>query len=483
MTRVLMAASEATPFSKTGGLADVMGALPAALQAAGEEVAVVLPWYRDTKLASSPNEVFRDLRISVGPNRFTVDLFETVERGVRFFLVACPPMFDRPGLYGSGGQDFPDNHIRFAVFSQAVLGAARYLFRPKILHCHDWQAALAPLFMRSTFAGDPTFFGIRVLFTVHNLGYQGIFPASTLYDLGIGQDVFRPGVLEFHGSVNLLMGGMYFSDAISTVSRGYAQEIQTDELGFGLQTFLRARADRIFGIVNGVDYGDWSPENDRFITRNYSADDLSGKAACRRALLERFGLPPDKDAPVIGMVTRLVDQKGLDLIAQVASELVRENLLLTVLGSGEPAYEQMFRDLAAAHPDKVAAHIGYDETLSHMVEAGADMFLMPSRYEPCGLNQIYSLRYGTIPIVRATGGLDDTITSEPPDEATGFKFSAYSGAQLLAAVRAALAAFGDRPRWKEMMRRAMSQDYSWAKSASEYAALYRKLLRGGPAGA
>ena len=463
--------------SKTGGLADVMGALPAALQAAGEEVAVVLPWYRETKLASPPNEVYRDLRISLGPRNFVVDLFETVERGVRVFLVGCPPLFDRAGLYGAGGHDFPDNHIRFGAFCHAVLGVARYLFRPNILHCHDWQAALAPLFMRSLFSGDPTFFGIRVLFTIHNLGYQGIFPAAALYDLGIGRDLFRPGVLEFFGNVNLLLGGMYFSDAISTVSRGYAREIQTDEFGFGLQNFLRARADQLTGILNGVDYGDWSPESDRFIARNYSAGDLSGKAACRRALLERFGLPAaNTKSPVIGMVTRLVDQKGLDLLADVADELVREDLLLTVLGSGEPAYEQMLRDLAAAHPDKVGVHIGYDESLSHAVEAGADMFLMPSHYEPCGLNQIYSLRYGTIPIVRATGGLDDTIVSEPPEEATGFKFDKYTGAELLASVRAALAAYRNRPGWEAMMRRAMACDYSWAKSASEYAALYRKLL-------
>ena len=478
MAKILMAASEATPFSKTGGLADVMGALPAALQAAGEDVAVVLPWYRETKLASSPNEVFRDLRISVGPNNFVVDLFETVERGVRFFLVACPPLFDRAGLYGTAGHDFPDNHVRFAVYSHAVLGAIRHLFRPAILHCHDWQAALAPLFMRSTFAGDPTFFGIRVLFTIHNLGYQGIFPAAALYDLGLGPDLFRPNILEFFGNINLLMGGMYSSDALSTVSRGYAREIQTDEFGFGLQHFLRARSDRLYGILNGVDYGDWSPENDRFIARHYSADDLAGKAACRRALLERFRLPADRtDVPVIGMVSRLVDQKGLDLIAQVAGGLVREDLLLTVLGSGDPGYEEMFRRLAAAHPDKVAVEIGYDEALSHAVEAGADMFLMPSRYEPCGLNQIYSLRYGTIPIVRATGGLDDTITSEPAEEATGFKFGAYSGWELLAAVQQALAAFRDRPAWEAMMRRAMSKDYSWTRSASEYMALYRKLLR------
>ncbi|HZU28922.1 MAG TPA: glycogen synthase GlgA [Bryobacteraceae bacterium] len=475
MPKILMAASEAMPFVKTGGLADVMGALPAELVRAGEEVAVVLPWYRDAKLASAPREAFRDLRITVGPTSFLVDIFETVELGVRCFLVSCPPLFDRAGLYGAAGSDFPDNHIRFAVYCRAVLGVMRHLFRPRILHCHDWQAALAPLFMRYTFAGDPTFFGVRVLFTIHNIGFQGIFPASALYDLGIPTALFLPNLLEFYGNLNLLMGGMYFSDWISTVSPTYAVEIQGD-LGFGLQNFLRARSDRVSGILNGIDYDTWSPEKDRLIARNYSETDLSGKSACRQALLDRFRLRDRPGAPVVGVVSRLTDQKGFDLVAQIAAEMMREDLFLVVLGSGDASYEQMFRDIASAHPEKAAVHIGYDEALSHMIEAGADMFLMPSRYEPCGLNQMYSLHYGTPPIVRATGGLEDSVVSAPPQEATGFKFRDYSGAALLAAVRDAVGAFGDRPRWREMMRRGMRRDFSWAASAGEYAALYRKLL-------
>jgi starch synthase len=476
MAKILMAASEATPFVKTGGLADVMGSLPAALVRRGHEVAVVLPWYRDTKLASAPAEVFRDLHITLGPSSFVVDIFETVELGVRCFLVSCPPLFDRPGLYGQAGQDFPDNHIRFGVCSRAVLDVIRHLFRPRILHCHDWQAALAPLFMKYTFAGDPTFFGIRVLFTIHNIGYQGLFPASALYDLGIPAALFRPNLLEFYGNVNLLMGGLYFSDWINTVSPRYAAEIQTDEFGFGLQRFLRARTDRVSGILNGVDYDTWDPEKDRLIACHYSADDLTGKAACRQALLDRFHLADRPEAPIVGVVSRLVDQKGFDLIAQVAGELLREDLYLVVLGSGEHVYEQMFRDLAAAHPDRVGVYIGYDESLSHTIEAGADLFLMPSRYEPCGLNQMFSLRYGTPPVVRATGGLDDSVIAEPPEEATGFKFQEYDGAALLAALRQAVAAFAEKRRWQQMMRRAMRQDFSWSASAGAYAALYRKLL-------
>ena len=348
MARILMVASEATPFAKTGGLADVIGALPAALHAAGEQVAVVMPWYRTVRLASSPKEAFRDLRVYIGPRDYHVDIFETSEGGVTFYLVSCPPLFDRPALYGEHSTDYPDNHIRFGVFCRAALDVARYLFRPDILHCHDWQAALAPIYLRYAFRGDPTFLGIRVLFTVHNLGYQGLFPPEALYDLGLGRDIFQPDVLEFFCRANLLMGGMHFSDAINTVSRGYAREIQTPEFGFGLDPFLRARADRLSGIVNGVDYKAWSPEADVSIARNYSVDDLQGKQVCKRALLEQFRLPTtDLRLPVIGMVSRMVNQKGFDLLEKAAKDLLAEDLTLTVLGSGDPAYEKLFRDLAA----------------------------------------------------------------------------------------------------------------------------------------
>jgi len=472
MARILMVAPEATPFAKTGGLADVIGALPAALHAAGEKVAVVMPWYRGVRMATSPREAWRDLRIPLGPRTFTASIFETVERGVTFYLVSCPVLFDRPGLYGERSVDYPDNHIRFGAFCRAALDVARHLFLPDILHCHDWQSALAPIYLRYAFSGDPTFLGVRVLFTIHNLGYQGLFPPEALLDLGVGHDVFTPGVLEFFGRVNLLKGGIYFSDFINTVSRGYAREIQTPALGFGLDGFLKARSNRLSGIVNGVDYSEWNPETDVHIARNYSVNDLAGKAVCKRALLEQLGLPTGNlNRPLIGMVSRMVDQKGFDLLMDVADALLSEDLALAILGSGEPAYEKFFSDLAAAHTDRVGVRIGYDEALSHRIEAGADMFLMPSQYEPCGLNQIYSLRYGTVPIVRAVGGLDDTI-----DETTGFKFHEYTGAALLAVIRQALKTWSVPPAWREMMRTGMRMDFSWEKAAGEYAALYREML-------
>jgi len=470
---ILMVASEATPFAKTGGLADVLGALPAALQSAGEQTAVVIPGYRQNQYDGEPRIAYRSLWVPIGPG-YLVDIYQASERGVTFYFVDCPPLFDRDGIYGSGGSDFADNHLRFAVLSMAAVGVARYLFRPQLIHVHDWQAALAAIYIRQHFGNDPTFSGVKVLFTIHNLGYQGIFGPEAVQQIGLDRRLFNPEQLEFYGKLNLLKGGIAFSDAISTVSKGYAREIQTPEYGFGLDGFLRKHGP-IYGIVNGVDYVEWDPEHDPHIARNYSANDLSGKRECKRTVLEEVGLRADAglERPLIGMVTRFAAQKGIDLIAEVASRLLERDICLAVLGSGDPPYESMFQRLAQAYPDRVAVRIGYDNALSHRIEAGADMFLMPSRYEPCGLSQIYSLRYGTVPVVRATGGLDDTI-----DEDTGFKFRDYSGDALLEALGLALEAYRDRVHWAAMMRRGMRKDFSWGAVAGEYLALYRRLLEG-----
>jgi starch synthase len=466
---ILMVASEANPFAKTGGLADVIGALPVALQAVGERVAVVMPAYRQNSYSNPPREAYRNVWIPIGPG-YTANLFETNERGVTFYFVDCPPLFDREGIYGTAAGDFPDNHLRFAALSMGAIAVARYLFRPQVIHCHDWQSALLPVYVGEHFRGDPIFSRVPVLLTIHNLGYQGLFPPEALADLALDRRLFNPEQLEFFGKLNLLKGGIVWSDAISTVSKGYAQEIQTREYGFGLDGLLRRRAP-IDGIVNGVDYSEWSPEQDPRIARNYSAEELSGKRECKRALLGEFGLPAaNLERPVIGMVSRFAAQKGFDLIAEVAARLLAQDLALVVLGSGDAEYESMFRALAQSYPDKVGLRIGYDNPIAHQIEAGADIFLMPSRYEPCGLNQIYSLRYGTVPVVRATGGLNDTI-----DEDTGFKFREYSGSALLAATQAALKAYDGKDQWLGMMRRGMRKDFSWDSSAAQYAALYRRL--------
>jgi starch synthase len=470
--KILMAASEATPYAKTGGLADVVGALPFSLKARGEDVAVVLPLYRSAlPHLKNADRVYDHMRLMLGTAMWDVSIKRAIERDVPFFFVDCPELFDREALYGEAGVDYPDNDIRFGVFSHAVLGIVRSLYRPDVLHCHDWQAALIPTLIRRKFPLDPTFYGIRTLLTIHNLGYQGLFRPESLLDLGLPADLFDPAAMEFWGNINFLKGGIVFSDAINTVSRGYAKEIQTEEYGFGLDGLLRARADVLSGIVNGVDYEEWSPERDNNIASHYDVDHLEGKLACKRELLTIFGLPLDRlNVPVVGIVSRFATQKGFDLIEEIAADLMEEDLFLTVIGTGEPRYEQMFRELAEAHPNKIGVRVTYNDELAHKIEAGADMFLMPSRYEPCGLNQIYSLRYGTIPIVRATGGLDDTI-----GDRNGFKFQEYSGSALLKAIRDALRVYKDLPEWQKLIRNAMEADFSWDASAGEYSELYRRI--------
>ncbi len=470
-----MVASEATPFAKTGGLADVIGALPRALKSQGHEPAVVLPLYASAeKVLPASSRVYDGLSLWLGSTRWSADIRLLTHDGVAFYFVDCPPLYGRDGIYGTQAGDYPDNHIRFAALCYAALGIARYLFRPDIIHCHDWQtAALAPL-LKFRFQGDPTFMAMKTLLTIHNLGYQGLFGRSALTGIGLDDKLFQPRALEFYGMVNLLKGGILFSDALSTVSKGYAKEIQTPKHGFGLDDLLRARAGSLTGIVNGVDYTEWNPEHDTHIAANYTAADFSGKQACKRDLLDTFGLPAgevEMDRPLIGIVSRFAGQKGFDLIEDIAPDLTAEDVSLVVIGSGDARYENVFRSLAAAHPNRFAVKVAYSEAIAHKVEAGADMFLMPSRYEPCGLNQIYSLRYGTVPIVRATGGLDDTI-----DEETGFKFREYSGSALLDAVRAALTAYRDKKNWREMMVNGMKKNFSWDASAAEYSALYRRLI-------
>ncbi|MBV9505159.1 MAG: glycogen synthase GlgA [Acidobacteriia bacterium] len=465
-----MVSSEAAPLAKTGGLADVVGALPAALQTLGDEVAVVIPRYGFIDLKTA-RRVWDRLPIFLGPARYDVTIYLAPEE-FPLYLIDCPELFDRKGLYGEGGVDYPDNHIRFALFTRAALGVARFLFRTEIFHCHDWQSGLLPPYLRTTFAGDPTFLGVKTLFTIHNLGYRGLFLPSAVAQTALDPALYRPAGLEFYGQLSYIKGGIVFADAVNTVSPTYAKEIQTPEYGFGLDGALRSRANVLYGILNGVDYREWSPENDPFIPAKFSPQDLSGKRVCKARVLEEFGLPASAiSAPLIGVVSRFAVQKGADLIAQVASAIVDEGMYLIALGEGEPEYEDLFRAMAAQYPDRIAVHIGFDNALAHRVEAGADIFLMPSQYEPCGLNQMYSLKYGTVPVVRATGGLNDTI-----EEATGFKFSEYSAPALLTALRAARQAFSSETGWRAKVLRGMGQDFSWSRSAASYSALYRQLL-------
>ncbi len=465
-----MISSEAAPFAKTGGLADVAGALPSALAEFGDEAAVVLPRYRSIDLKTA-RRVWDRLYVHFGPRIFETNIY-LAAAPFPVYLVDCPALFDRKGLYGeNGGLDFPDNHVRFAVFARAALGIARHLFRTDIFHCHDWQAGLVPAYLRTTLSSDPTFLGCRTLFTIHNLGYQGLFPASALAEIGLDASVMLPDGMEFYGRVSYLKSGIAYADALNTVSPTYAREVQTAEYGFGLDGALRARSADLSGILNGVDYREWSPEVDPHLPARYSAADLSGKVVCKRQLLAEFGLPEDAvDRPLFGIVSRFTRQKGADLIAQAAGEIAALDGYLVALGTGEPEYEDLFRRMQSEFPGRIAVRIGFDNGLAHRIEAGADLFLMPSAYEPCGLNQIYSLRYGTVPVVRATGGLDDTI-----EEGTGFKFAEYSGEALRGAIHAAAAAYAGRDGWEAMMRRGMDKDFSWRASAAAYSALYRRM--------
>ena len=472
--KVLFVASEGLPFSKTGGLADVVEALPKALVALGHEVGVLLPRYQNTKAVAV---IAPSLTVSLDRTlRFPAIMDGGALNRVHYYFVQDREYFERPHLYGVNGKDYPDNAERFAEFARAAIEFMKHVWLPDVVHCHDWQSALVPVLLRTQYAKDTTVQGVPVVFTIHNMGYHGLFRREVLEAIGLPDELFQIHGLEFFAKVNFLKGGLLFSDYLTTVSRRYAKEIQTAEYGHGLDGVVRTRADRLIGILNGVDYSEWSPETDKFIAARYSAKDLSGKLACKKDLLEAFGLPLGlMNRPVIGIVSRFVDQKGFDLIAQAAVDLLQEDVSLVALGTGEPKYEKMFRDLSSHHHGRVAVKVAYDNALAHKVEAGADIFLMPSRYEPCGLNQIYSLKYGTVPVVRATGGLDDTIEQFDPEtgSGTGFKFQPYEANALLGAVRSALAVYHHEPAtWHRIQANGMSKDFSWQASAIEYARLY-----------
>ena len=476
--RIVFVASEGVPFSKTGGLADVVGALPKALAKQGHQLEVVLPRYRATK-PGRPVPGMRSLTLPFQSGfKFASVQDGGDEAGVRTFLVEDPMYFDRPGLYQEKGQDYPDNAQRFAAFSLAALELIkRSEAPPAIIHCHDWQTALVPIYLRTLYRNDEFFRNTSVVFTLHNVGYQGLFPPTILPQLSLSERLFTMDCLEFYGKVNLLKGGIVFADFITTVSRKYAEEIQTtDEFGYGLEGVLRWRNSRLRGILNGVDYDDWNPAADKLIPARFSPEDLRGKAACKKALLEKMGVKqPILDRPLIGIVSRFASQKGFDLIAEIADQLAALDLYVVALGTGDPVYEKLFRALAGTYPDKFLVSIAYDNTLAHLIEAGSDMFLMPSRYEPCGLNQIYSLKYGTVPVVRATGGLDDTIEAFDGRSGTGFKFYEYTGAALLEAVEQAIAAYHKPEIWRRLMINGMGKDFSWASSAKQYLEIYQAL--------
>jgi starch synthase len=476
--KILILASEGLPYSKTGGLADIVEALPKALRAMSHDVAVLLPRYHPNKIQST---LISSVTVALGDRlRFPAIAEAAPVDGVRYFFVDDPPFFDRPELYGDRHGDYPDNAERFAEFSRVAIEFMKRVWLPDVVHCHDWQAALVPVLLRTQHAEDRAVRSLPVVLTIHNLAYQGVFDAAAMRRIGLPDTLFSVDALEFFGKVNFLKGGLIYADYLTTVSRRYAKEIQTPEYGCGLEGVIGNRGDRLVGILNGVDYTTWNPETDKLIAQNYSAENLAGKAMCKKDLLASFRLPEgDLTRPVIGIVSRFVDQKGFDLLAAIADDMMKENLALVVLGTGQAEYERLFRQLAEKYPERVGVKIGYDNSLAHKIEAGSDIFLMPSRYEPCGLNQIYSLRYGTVPVVRATGGLDDTIQNFVPkrQQGTGFKFEECSSPALLQCLRTALGTYRDLEAWRAVQANGMAQDFSWKASAASYVTLYEAAKR------
>jgi starch synthase len=484
---VVMLASEAFPYAKVGGLGDVVGVLPKKQAKLGAKVTVIIPAYKmiqHDKHGIRPYEPVPGFDVMLGSRVNRAEIFHTQMPGsdVDVFFIGCLAYFYRDGIYDDPywKEAYRDNMQRYIFFMKACLQLIEFLRSPvDIIHCHDWQTGLIPGLLATTLRDHDFFSKTGTLLTIHNVAYQGIFPREALYWAGINSRLFYPmSPFEYWGKVNFLKVGIGFSDLINTVSETYAQEIQSSyEYGFGLEGVLRERREDLSGIVNGIDYEEWNPETDPWIPAHFSPHDLSGKARCKSELLSYFGLPPREGVPLIGMVSRLADQKGFDLIERAINEIAQMDLQIIVLGTGQHKYQEMLHRITALHPRKLAVRIAFDHKLAHLIEAGCDMFLMPSRYEPCGLNQFYSLRYGTVPIVRATGGLADTVSNYDlsSDSGTGFSFIKYSAQEMLTEIKRALFVYSDPQRWAALVKRGMSQDWSWERSAARYMELYQKV--------
>lgn len=491
--KIAMLASEAVPFVKTGGLADVTGALSLELARLGHQILLFIPRYR--RVAETAPKPTRSWPLRVpsasGPIDVTIEDISlcgqrtTARGGVSVLAVRYDPFFDREGVYQVNGKDYPDNLQRFSLFCRATVewllsSSHRNEHLPNIVHLHDWQTALCAVYLKTIYRLRWESLQLPILLTIHNVGYQGTFPGDQFPLTGLPSELFTPEGLEFYGLCNLLKGGLIYADFLATVSSTYSQEIQTPEFGFGLDGVIRERKDRLRGIVNGIDTDLWNPATDPLIPAHYSVTQLEGKGICKRKLQLELGLPQDDHRPLLAIVSRLTTQKGLDLVLAILPDLLTHDLQLVILGTGDKEYEQAFQKFEAQYPQKVRARFVFDETLAHRIFAGGDIFLMPSRYEPCGLSQLYSLRYGTVPVVRRTGGLADTIVPYFARDAvtgcaTGFAFEAATPEAFLKAVRSALSVFHERSIWDRLVRSGMETDVSWRRSAQEYESAYIAL--------
>lgn len=478
--RIAIVASEATPFAKTGGLADVTGPLARELARAGHQVALVLPGHRcidRLHLGLKPTGIGLTVALGGDAQPVAVSLSHDLP-GVRTYFIEHPLFGERAGLYGDRHGDYPDNGLRYGLFAGAALALLGALaWRPDIVHCHDWQSGLVPVMM----GGDPAFRGVRSVFTIHNLAYQGLFNREILRTLGLPDSLFHIDGLEYYGQVSFIKGGLFFADHLTTVSPSYAQQIQTPGFGCGLDGALRSLSGRLTGILNGVDDAEWGPARDPYLP-HYDAARLHLKESAKRSLCQRLGLGYRTGRPIAGIVSRLAMQKGWDIIAAALPDLMERELDLAVLGAGDQAYHDLLSGLAARYPGRIGLKLGFDNELAHAIYGGSDLFLMPSQYEPCGLGQMIALRYGTVPVVHATGGLADTIVDHrrSPGSSNGFSFDEYSATALVQAVTDALAAYRVIPTWQALMKRAMACDHSWARAVAEYVRLYRSSAGGRP---
>ncbi len=473
--KILFVSSEVAPYAKTGGLADVAGSLPRALARLGHDVRVVLPKYR---VVSEKLKTITDFPVPMAERKETA-IIRTTEMGsspepvVPVYFIDNYQYFDRENLYV-----YYDEAERFAFFCKSVLEMLPKIdFQPDLIHCNDWQSGPISTLLNEKYRTDPFYEDIATLITIHNLHYQGNYPKGCLDVLGLSEHYFHPDRLEFYGDVSFVKAGLVYADIVNTVSKKYAEEIKTPEYGERMEGLLRKRSGDLYGIVNGIDLTEWNPASDQALFANYDAGNIAAKAQNKQGLQRLLRLP-ERDVPVLGLISRLVGQKGLDLIVEVFEKMMKLDVQLVILGTGDPQFENFFRGMKKQYPDKLSVHIGFSEKLAKQIYAGADIFLMPSRFEPCGLGQLIALRYGTIPVVRATGGLADTVRDFTGDKSTGngFVFTEYNSEKMLAAIQQAVETYHDRDAWSELVQRALSGDYSWDKSALEYVNLYQKAL-------
>lgn len=478
--KIMYVSPEVVPFAKTGGLADVSGTLPKHLKQLGCDARIVLPFYRVIREQRLPQvTIIEEMEVpSKGSNLKAKIKQINLEGVIPVYFITCDEFYDRENLYGDSEGDYPDNAERFIFFCRSILELSKRIgFRPDIIHCNEWQTGLIPAYLKTLYKKDPFFTNTKTVFTIHNIAYQGIFTKKIFEKCCLPDDLFCDTGVEYYGKVNFMKAGIVYADIINTVSQKYSKEIQTKEYGCGLQDILKGRSDYLFSVLNGVNYDEWNPETDAFIVTNYNKNNTSGKIACKEDLLRHFTLPLSlMKRPLLGIITRLAEQKGIDLLLEAIDRLMAFNVGFVLLGLGEERYHRQFLNYARRYPERIGICIAYDNVLAHKIEAGVDIFLMPSRYEPCGLNQIYSLRYGTIPIVRATGGLDDTIKDYDQENGAGngFKFTEYKTSAFLNKTKQALDVFENQEEWRQLMKNAMAEEFSWEISAKKYLDLYKK---------